>query len=281
MYAPNPSLASLLIVISGAAHAVISAILKSGRDKMSSRALIDGFSAVLVLPAVFVLPAPAGAWGWLAISGVTHFAYLLALVKSFETAEMSVAYPIARGIAPALAAIVAVGVFHEPISALVVLGVALVSVGVVLVGASRVVGLRSLGWPTTTGAMIAIYTVVDAQGVRAAPSAASYVVWVFLVLGGCIGLAFALWRGKAFLVAARSEWKPGLLAGALSIVSYGLALWAYRLGGTPKLAALRETSILFAFGIAVFVLKERVTILRAGGVVVIAAGAWTLLRAPP
>src|SRR5580704_8143733 len=153
MYAPNPSLASLLIVVSGAAHAVISAILKSGRDKMSSRALIDGFSAVLVLPAVFVLPAPAGAWGWLAISGVTHFAYLLALVKSFETAEMSVAYPIARGIAPALAAIVAGGVFR--------------------VGASRVVGLRSLGWPATTGAMVAIYTVVDAQGVRAAPSAAS------------------------------------------------------------------------------------------------------------
>jgi drug/metabolite transporter (DMT)-like permease len=127
--------------------------------------------------------------------------------------------------------------------------------------------------------MIAIYTVVDAQGVRAAPSAASYIVWVFLVLGGCIAVVFALLRGKAFVVAARSEWKPGLVAGALSIVSYGLALWAYRLGGTPKLAALRETSILFAFGIAVFVLKERVTVLRAGGAVAIAAGAWTLLRA--
>jgi drug/metabolite transporter (DMT)-like permease len=276
----NPSLASFLIIVSGAAHAVISAILKSGKDKMSSRALIDGFSALLILPACLLLPLPTGAWGWLAASGFIHFAYLVSLVNAFERTDMSVAYPIARGVAPALASIAAVAVFREPITAAVACGVALVSVGVVFVGASRVTRLKSLGWSLATGGAIALYTVVDAQGVRAAPSAASYIAWVFLVLGGCIGATFALWRGPAFFVAARSEWKPGLVAGALSIVSYGLALWAYRLGGTPKLAALRETSIVFAFGIAVFVLKERVTWARAGGVVAIAAGAWVLLRAP-
>jgi 4-amino-4-deoxy-L-arabinose transferase-like glycosyltransferase len=66
-------------------------------------------------------------------------------------------------------------------------------------------------------------------------------------------------RAKRFLLAAREEWKPGLIAGALSIVTYGLALWAYRLGDTPRLAALRETSILFGVAIAVLVLRERLT----------------------
>jgi drug/metabolite transporter (DMT)-like permease len=115
--------------------------------------------------------------------------------------------------------------------------------------------------------------------VRAAPSAASYIVWVFLFLGGGIGALFALWRGRAFVVAARSEWRAGLAAGFLSIVTYGLALWAYRLGDTPRLAALRETSILFALVIAAVFLRERVTWPRGLAALVIASGAMVLMAA--
>src|SRR5690349_8694671 len=61
-------LASLMIIVSGAAHAGVNAILKAGRDKMASRALIDGISALLMLPVVFLVPPPTGAWGWLAAS---------------------------------------------------------------------------------------------------------------------------------------------------------------------------------------------------------------------
>src|SRR5687767_11563292 len=94
--------ASLMIVGSGAAHAVVNAVLKAGKDKMSSRALIDGFSAILILPLIFLVPPPHGAWGWLAASWATHLVYLVCLVKAFEAADMSVAYPISRGVAPAL-----------------------------------------------------------------------------------------------------------------------------------------------------------------------------------
>lgn len=118
---------------------------------------------------------------------------------------------------------------------------------------------------------------IDAQGVRAAPSAFSYIAWVFLALGGGIGLIFALWRGPVFILAARSQWRPGLVAGALSIVTYGLALWAYRLGDVPRLVALRETSILFGVVIAAVFLRERVAGLRAVGAATIAVGAIVLL----
>jgi drug/metabolite transporter (DMT)-like permease len=266
-----------MIVASGALHAVVNAVLKSGRDKMSSRALIDGFSALLILPVAFLVPLPHGAWGWLALSWATHLVYLVCLVKAFEAADMTVAYPISRGVAPALAAAGAVLLFAEPISLPVVIGIACVSVGVLAVAMGRHVDRRSLGWALATGGSIAVYTVFDAQGVRAAPSALSYIVWVFLSLGGGIGLLFALWRGPRFLLAARSEWKAGLTAGVLSILTYGLALAAYRMADTPRLAALRETSILFATAIAVFVLKEKLTAGRLAGIVAIAVGAGVLL----
>jgi len=269
--------AALMMIASGAVHAVVNAILKSGKDKLSSRALIDGFSGLLVLPFAFFLPAPHGAWGWLAGSWLTHLVYLICLVKAFERADMTVAYPIARGVAPALASVVAVLLFSEPISWLTAGGIALVSIGVMTVGLGRHVDRRALGWALATGACIALYTVFDAQGVRAAPSALGYIAWVYLAMGGGIAVLFALWRGPRFILAAREEWKPGLIAGALSIVTYGLALYAYRLGDTPRLAALRETSILFAVGIAVIFLRERMTGGRIVGTLVIAGGAALLL----
>jgi drug/metabolite transporter (DMT)-like permease len=270
-------IAGAMMLASGLAHAVVNAILKSGQDKMSSRALIDGFSALIVLPFAFVLPLPHGAWLFLLGSWATHLVYLVALVKAFEHGDMSVAYPIARGVAPALAAVVAVTAFHEPSTFWTSVGVALVSVGVFVVGLGRHIDRRTLFWAGLTGVTIALYTVIDAQGVRAAPSAFSYIVWVYIALGGGIGALFALWRGPRFLVSARSEWRPGLAAGALSIVTYGLALWALRLGSTPRLAALRETSILFGVLIAVVFLKERMTPSRLIGVGGIAAGAVVLL----
>lgn len=269
--------AALMMIASGAAHAVVNAILKAGKDKMSSRALIDGFSALLILPAAFFVSLPHGAWGWLFGSWLTHLVYLVCLVKAFERADMTVAYPIARGVAPALAASVAVLVFDEPFTWLIGAGIGLVSLGVMFVGLGKHADRRAIGWAAATGACIALYTVIDAQGVRAAPTAFSYIVWVYLTLGGGIGLLFALWRGPRFILAARSEWKAGLAAGALSIVTYGLALWAYRLGDTPRLAALRETSIIFALAIGILFLRERMTPGRIAGALVIGLGAAVLL----
>ncbi|HEX3912404.1 MAG TPA: DMT family transporter [Steroidobacteraceae bacterium] len=271
--------ASILILVSGAAHAVVNAVLKAGHDKMSRRALIDGFSAVLLAPAAFLVPLPANAWNWLIASAVVHGLYLFALIKSFEQSDMTVAYPIARGLAPMLAAAGAVAIFHEPISAAVVFGILGIATGVMFIGVSHKLKRTALAWAVLTGICIASYTVIDAQGVRAAPTALSYIVWTFLLLGGGLGTFFAVWRGRSFFVAAAGQWKPGLMAGALSIVTYGLALLAFRFGATPRLAALRETSILFGTAIAVVFLKERLTRLRFAGVLAIAAGAMILIAA--
>lgn len=269
--------ASLLMLASGAAHAVVNAVLKSGGDKMSSRALIDGSSALLILPLAFLVPLPAGSWGWLFTSISIHFVYLVCLIKAFEGADMSAVYPVMRGSAPVLAAAVSVLWLRDPITPAVVAGTLLVSLGTVLVAWWNSPSRRSLGWALATGAMIATYTVVDARGIRSTPDAMSYIVWLFLLHGLLIALSFALWRGPRFIAEARAQWRPGLIAGAMSLVTYGLALWAYRLGDVPRLAALRETSILFGVLIAWLFLKEQVGKARLAGAGLIAGGAALLL----
>ena len=270
-------LAALLMLASGASHAVVNAVLKSGGDKMSSRALIDGSSALLILPFAFLVPLPHGAWTWLFASFAVHLVYLICLIKAFEGADMSAVYPVMRGTAPVLAAMVSVLWLGDPISPGVALGIALVSTGTALVAWWNAPSKRALLWALATGVTIAAYTVIDAKGVRAAPSAVSYIVWVFVMLGFGIGAIFAIWRGPRFVIAARSQWKPGLIAGALSLVTYGLALWAYRLGDVPRLAALRESSILFGVLIAWLFLKEKVGKPRLAGAALIAVGAAALL----
>lgn len=272
-------LAYALVLVSGVLHATVNAILKAGGDKLVGRALIDASSALLALPALALVPLPAGAWGWLAASLVIHLVYLYALVRAYEVGDFSAAYPVARGAAPLLTALVVLGVFAEPARPLEIAGIAAIGGGMLVMGIGRHISRAALGWSLLTGVCIAAYTVVDARGVRAAPSGASYIAWLFVLHGTVISASFAAIRGRGVLAIARQQWRPGLVAGVLSLATYGLALAAYRLGPTAPLAALRETSIVVATVIAVVWLKERVTLVRALAAVVIAAGAALILLA--
>jgi drug/metabolite transporter (DMT)-like permease len=270
-------LAPAMMIASGSIHAVVNAILKSGRDKMTARSVIDGSSAVLLLPALFFVPLPHGAWHWLAASALVHCVYLYALVRAFEASDMSAAYPILRGTAPLLTAAVTVGLLGEKASLGDLMGTALIGIAVLMMVAGKHIHAAGLRWSLTTGAMIAAYTVIDAAGVRAAPSPVSYIVWLFVIGGIAIVSLFAIVSRGAILVAARSQWRAGVLAGALSIITYGLALQAYALGPTAPLAALRETGMITALLISLIVLEERVTWLRAASVIGVMAGAALIL----
>ena len=273
------TLAPLLMIASGSIHAVVNAILKGGKDRAAGRAMIDGSSAVLMLPALLFVPLPGEGWSWLAASAALHGLYLYALVRAFDVSDFSAAYPILRGTAPLVTAAVSLGLFREPASAQEIAGIAVLGIAMFVMVAGRHIGREGLGWALLTGLTIAGYTVIDAQGVRAAPSPWSYIAWLFVVMGAVVVTMFGLLsRGRMFR-AVRAQWRPGLAAGALSIVTYGLALTAFSLGPTAPLAALRETGMVTALVIATLVLKERVTPGRAAGVLGILAGAALILTA--
>jgi drug/metabolite transporter (DMT)-like permease len=271
------TVAALMMIASGSIHAVVNAIVKGGRDKAAARALTDAASAIILLPALPLVPLPHGAWGWLAASTLVHGVYLFALVRAYQRADLSTAYPVLRGIAPVLTAIVTIGVLGEPARAGDVVGIVLIASAMFLLVIGRHLDRAALGWSLLTGAMIAAYTVIDARGVRAAPHAASYIVWLFVLMGAVTPVMFAVVTRGGIFRAARSQWRPGVIAGALSIVTYGLALSAFALGPTAPLAALRETGMVTALGIAVFGLKEHVGWQRGAAVGLILAGAAAIL----
>lgn len=274
---PPLALASILMIGSGSIHAIVNAIVKGGRDKMAGRALTDGSSAVILLPATLLVPWPGGAWGWLAASALLHGFYLFALVRAYQVGDLSAVYPVLRGTAPLLTALVTLGVLGEPATVQEIAGIALVGAAMFVMIAGRHVASNALGWALLTGVFIASYTVIDAHGVRAAPTPASYIVWVFVTMGAVVVAMFGIVsRGEVFTSAAR-QWKPGVIAGALSIVTYGMALWAFSLGPTAPLAALRETGMVTALVIAVLFLGERATPGRIAGVLGILGGAALIL----
>lgn len=265
------------MILSGSLHAVVNALIKGGRDKAAGRAATDATSAAILLPALFLVPAPGPAWPWLAASAVVHAVYLYALVRAYEVGDFSAAYPVLRGVAPLATAAVSVGLLGEPISGADLLGIVLIGGSMAALVMGRHLSRAALGWSVGTGVTIAAYTVIDARGVRAAPTANSYIAWLFVLMGVLTPLLFLAVHGPTLPAAMRRQWRPGAIAGALSIATYGLALTAFSMGPTAPLAALRETGMVTDVLIGALAMKECVTAPRAAAVAGVLAGAALIL----
>jgi len=269
--------ALVLILVSAAMHAVVNVLTKRADDKYAARLLIGVFSSIMVAPALFFVPLPQGhAIVFLVGTALVHAVYELLLVKSYESADFSAVYPVARGTGPLFTALGAIFLLHEHVHAFELMGIAMVCGGVIAIGISHraSAGARAgLLYALGTGVTIGCYTLIDASGVRSVSNPLSYVLWFFVAHGVSVLTTAPGIRGRAVLIAARRQWKLGTVVAALSIVSYGAAMLAYRYGATAEIAALRETSVLFGTALAMSFLGERMTPRRWLAAAVIAAGA--------
>jgi phosphonate utilization associated putative membrane protein len=266
-------------------HAAWNGLVKSSGDKPLDTALVNGLGALIALPfALWVgLPAPA-AWPFIAVSVVIHFGYYIALAGAYQNGELGLTYPIMRGFAPLLVALGSVAVIGEAPSAMSWLGVLGITLGVALVGLAHpgeaLHHRKALAFAFANAAIIALYTFVDGLGVRAeahgAGSVWRYVLWLIALDGLAYPLLVWLRRdapGRAAIVAyTRQRWPLAALGGAASITSYAIALWAMTRAPVASVAALRETSVLFATVIGTLVLKEAFGSQRALGTVIIVGG---------
>ena len=197
-------------------------------------------------------------------------------MKSYESADFSAVYPVARGTGPLFTALGAIFLLHEHPQLPELLGIVMVCGGVIAIGISHraSVGAREgLLYALGTGVTIGLYTLIDASGVRAVPQPLSYVLWFFVAHGLSVLITAPGIRGRAVVVEARRQWKLGIVLGILSITTYGSAMLAYRYGATAQLAALRETSVLFGTALAMSFLGEHMTVRRWCAAGAIAAGA--------
>ena len=266
-------------------HASWNALIKSGGDKAADTALITVAGAVVALPFMLWVGLPNwGAWPYLLASLIIHVGYYIALVEAYEHGELGLTYPIMRGFAPLLVALGS-GVFiGEVPSAASWLGIVGIAIGVALVGLAHpgeaLHHRRALLFAFANAALIAIYTTVDGVGVRVNGGAARYVLLLF-VLDGFLYPALVWWRRSAaersaLIAYARTRWPLATLGGGASIGAYGIALWAMTRAPVASVAALRETSVLFAAVLGTVLLKERFGLQRAIGTGVIVAGVMAL-----
>lgn len=264
------------LAVLGAAllHASWNALIKSSRDVQLDTALVALGGSAATLPFLpFVAPPEAAAWPWIAASVVIHIGYFTALVGAYRAGDLSHGYPIMRGLAPLLVAASALAWFGEAPSATVWAGIALISGGVLSLGvAGGHVSRAATIWAVGNAAIIALYTLVDASGVRAAGGAERYVVWLSSFMGLPYALiVFARRRGQALRYAAQN-WARGLAGGVCTVSAYGIALWAMTRAPVAAVAALRETSVIFAALIGATLLREGDVRRRVAGAIMVAAG---------
>lgn len=261
-------------------HASWNALVKSSDDKAMDTALIHLLGSLMAIPLVLVVGLPpAAAWPYIAASTVIHIGYYIALTGAYKHGDLGLTYPLMRGVAPLLVALSAALTLGEVLSPLAWAGVLGVSCGVLVLGLSRhaLDSPKAVRFALVNAVIIAIYTVIDALGVRASGNAAQYVAALFLIDGWPFAL-IVFWRRGGALVwpYARRRWPVAAGASLASFGSYGIALWAMTKAPVASVAALRETSVLFAALLGAWFLKEAFTPRRIVGILAIVAGVMAL-----
>ncbi len=273
------SLTAFTLVLAAAAlHAAWNSLVKMSGDRLVVTALLMGSSTAIAVPGLFVFPVPAReSWPFLALTLVLHGGYFFFLLKAYAHGDLSQVYPIARGAAPALLAVAAFVFLGERLSLGQLVAVAAISGGVIslaLGGHRETRGdLRGVGFALLTAAFIAMYTFVDGYGGRLAGTPHGFVVWLFFLQGFMYVAAAWIMRGRALPRLAAAQWRQGLAGGAMSMAAYWIVIWALTEGTMAPVAALRETSVIFAALFAAVFLRERMTRLRIAAAFLVASGA--------
>jgi drug/metabolite transporter (DMT)-like permease len=267
---------TLIVLAAAVVHAIWNAIAHGIKDQAVAFGLIGMGTAVAAVPVIALSARPClASWPYLATSVGIHMLYCLLLMRSYQYGEFGQVYPIARGTSPLVVTVLAAAFAHERPSAAEAGGVLIVSAGLAILAfggrrirSSRTAVLAAAG----TGLTIAAYTTVDGIGVRAAHSPAGYAGWLMLLQSIGIGVITFLMRRRQIVRQPRAILLSGLAAGALSLLAYGLVLWAQTRGAIAGVAALRETSVIFGAIISTAFFSEPFGRTRVGAAITVAAG---------
>lgn len=275
-----------LVLMAAALHAGWNAVVKRAGDKLVVAVAICVAAALIagmILP--FVAQPARASWPFIGLSVGLQTVYYVLVAATYRRADMGQAYPLMRGTAPMIVALASGLVFAEALPAAGWAGVAMISAGILALALPAgwwrgrwtvPAGGAGSGFALATALVIAAYTIGDGLGVRRSGAAPGYTLWIFLLTAPPV-LGWSLWcRGRAFPAAVVARWRDGLSGALGTMISYGIALWAMTQAPVAMVAALRETSILFAIAISALVLGEGIGPRRITAAVAIALGAAVL-----
>ncbi|MBK0372605.1 EamA family transporter [Streptomyces sp. RB110-1] len=268
-----------MVLFAAVTHAGWNAITHRIKDEPACLSLVGAGRTLCGADQACLAPLPApAAWPYLTASVIVHIAYQVALMRSFRLGDFGQVYPIARGGAPLLVTLFAVLALGEHLNGASAAGVAIVMTGIAGLAlwgvrdrTSRPSG-PAVAMAATTGVMIAAYTVVDGVGVREAGAALGYTAWLMLLDRLAIPAYAAATQHAALAARLRPVLVPGLAGGVLSVLSYGLVLFARTRAPLAPVAVLREFSVIAAAAIAAFLFKERLGGPRIAAATLMATG---------
>jgi drug/metabolite transporter (DMT)-like permease len=268
----------LTVLLAALIHAAWNAAAKGSGDKMRFMVGLVLGHAPFAAAALLVAPLPAWAsWPYVVGGALLHLGYQLFLQQSYRHGDLTHVYPLARGTAPLLTAALSVLWLGERLSAPAWAGILIIAVGLMsLVSVRRADGIwdgRSAATALVTGCFTAAYSLADGVGARLGGTALGFYAMLALVNAAAMAGLMAWRRPGLVAEAVRSGWRTALLAGGASFTAFALVVWGFTQAPIALVAALRETSVIFALLIGVLVLNERLNLLKLFAATVTTSGA--------
>ena len=266
------------MLLAAALHASWNALLKGSRDPLLALATMVATAGLCgLILATVAGPPPRDVWPYLGFSMLLHAVYHVLLARAYTLGDLSQIYPIARGVAPPLLALLAAMTLEEWPDGLQAAGLLLASVSIATLGiASRARERLGVGYAMATGAVIASYSLIDGYGSRVS-GVLLFIAWSHLL--DTLAIAAIVWyarRGRVREYLRTDGWR-GVAGGLIGIATYSIVLWAMTRAPLAQVSMLRETSVIFAALLGAFALREPLGLRRTAAAVGVCIGTGLLL----
>ena len=259
-------------------HAAWNSFLRTGADRLWTMTVMSLPSTLLALVLIFVFPMPpAAAWPYIVISATLQVSYSVFLVAAYRLADLGQVYAIVRGSAPLFVTVYGYLLIGEKLGSYQLCGIVLIAGGIMGLSLGKIrASVSALVYALAAGAMVACYTTLDAIGVRLVGHSGSYLAWALIFYGIFYPAMFMIARGRLPADIRPVEFSKAFASGIVAIMAYILVLTALHLGPAGPIAALRETSVIFAILIGWLFLGEALTARRLAACLVVTAGVISL-----
>ena len=266
-----------MILFAAFLHAFWNFLVRGGNDKVLAMAAIVFGHAPLALLGLLIVGFPdKAALPYIIASSVLHVGYQSFLMNAYRFGGLTQIYPIARGAAPLIIAVISIIILIDELSVPQLIGVVVVSAGILVHGISQTketeFNMKGFFLALATACFIAAYSMVDGAGTRITQNAISY--YGGLTVGNCFLFSIYLavfHRGVLGRIIQEARF-TFLVGGSASYIAYVLVLWACLYLPIAVVSSIRETSVLFALLLGTIFLKEKITLQRILVVFIIVLG---------
>ena len=267
----------IAVILAAFLHAVWNAMVKKGDNKyVSLTAIVLGHVPISIIVIFFTPVISVQSIPYILISAVFLSGYEWCLLSAYRLEDYTKVYPIARGTAPIFIIIISLFLFSLNISKFELIGVLVISFGIIILGLQNIKTFKNYSaivYAIGTGLFISCYSITDGFGGRLSASPLNYTAWLMILNAVIFPILLIIMNKQEVVKKVFSEEKKiFFIGGTLSYTVYGTIIWAFTQAPVPIVAALRETSIIFALLIGAIFLNEKLNILKISAVLTIFFG---------